>query len=151
MLNKKLYDVKRTRDGETTTLGKYLLAADANAPKDLFQKILRLKENDYTAATVKGTPDGGYDIFDKDTQYTLISRWMRISGTRLLKAKVRKGLRHDVWHLEYCHAAFPDWDLRKNKGGSRGKVYCEIPDCLDTARCSVQENHGINTLQQKGW
>lgn len=71
MLNKKLYDVKRTRDGETTNLGKYLLAADANAPKDLFQKILRLKESDYTAATVKGTPDGGYDIFDKDTQYIL--------------------------------------------------------------------------------
>ena len=138
MLNKKLYNVKRTRDGETTALGKYLLAADANAPKDLFQKILHMKEDVYAAATVKGTPDGGYDIFDKDTQYTLtLSQWMRISGTRLLKAKVRKGLRHDVWNLEYCHAAFPDWNLRKNKGGSGGKVYCKIPDCLDAAGCSV--------------
>lgn len=39
----------------------------------------------------------------------------------------------------------------KNKGRSRGKVYCKIPDCLEAAGCSVQENHGINTLQQKGW
>lgn len=71
MLNKKLYNVKRTRDGETTALGKYLLAADANAPKDMFQKILHMKEDVYATATVKGTPDGGYDIFDKDTQYIL--------------------------------------------------------------------------------
>ena len=64
-------------------------------PNDLFQKILHMKEDVYAAATVKGTPGwSGYDIFDKDTQYTLTPVPMdeKFSGTKgWFESKSEKG------------------------------------------------------------